>query len=170
MADDISVTIGKVTELTLITPITDGKAGQLRQVLQALQIKPDSPIKKISTIHFARWVIFDDDTRLLFTSNFDGNWLDYLRDFSTLAPDGIDLIWGNCDGYPGARQFDEFTAWVRENQVKVDLFYPAYPEATVKDVLKALDWKAKTENYLRELQKPPQPGGGGPGPGDSPNP
>lgn len=155
MADDISVTIGKVTELTLITPITKGKAPQLRQILQGIQVTPDSPIKKISTIHFARWVIFDNDTRLLFTSNFDGTWIDYLRDFSVLAPDGLDLIWSNCDGYPGARNFDAFTGWVRSYQIKVDLFYPAYPNATVKDVLQALDWKAKTDAYLRELAKPP---------------
>jgi len=155
MADDISVTIGEVTELTLITPITKGKAPQLREVLRATQVSPNSPIKKISTIHFARWVIFDNDTRLLFTSNFDGSWLDYLRDFSVLTPDGLDQIWGNCDDYPGARNFDQFTAWVRRFQIPVDLFYPAYPDATVKDVLQALDWKKKTDAFQRELAKPP---------------
>jgi hypothetical protein len=157
MADDISVSIGKVTELTVISPITNGKAARLREVLHSVQTAPNNMIKKISTIHFARWALIDNDTRLLFTSNFDGTWMESLRDFSTLTPDGLDMIWGNCDGYPGARDFDKFTAWVRAHQVKVDLFYPAYPNATVKDVLQALDWKAKTDVFLRELSKPPTP-------------
>ncbi|MBT2234295.1 hypothetical protein [Nonomuraea sp. NEAU-A123] len=29
---------------------------------------------RIGTLHDARWVLFDDDTRLLFATNFDGDW------------------------------------------------------------------------------------------------
>ena len=81
-APTISKTIGQVTELTVIAPLKPGAAASLRQVLGALQVSPDSPIKQISTIHFARWVVIDNDQRLLFTSNFDGSWETYLRDFS----------------------------------------------------------------------------------------
>jgi hypothetical protein len=51
----ISKTIGQVTELTVIAPLKAGAAASLRQVLHGLQISPDSPIKKINSIHFARW-------------------------------------------------------------------------------------------------------------------
>src|SRR5438552_13217692 len=132
MATDttISKTIGQVTELTVIAPLKVVAAASLRQVLNALQTRENSPIKKISTIHFARWVIIDNDTRLLFTSNFDGPWLDYSNDFSTLAPDGLDMIWGNCEEYPGPSQFEQFKAGVRRSQVKVVLFSPAFPNPT----------------------------------------
>jgi hypothetical protein len=157
MADEISVTIGQVTELTLITPIVPGRAPVLRKVLQSIQVNPESPIRRISTIHYARWVLIDGDTRLLFTSNFDGSWEQYLRDFSTIVPEGLDMIWSNCVDYPagGSKQFEAFIAWVRKHQVKVDLYYAAYPDASVRDVLRALDWTAKTERFLRELQTPP---------------
>lgn len=153
-----SKTIGQVTELTVITPIKDCSVDKLRQVLAGIQASPESPIKRISSIHFARWVIFDNDTRLLFTSNFDGTWEKYLRDFVELASDGLDAIWSNCVGYPGAKPFEGFKKYVEENQVKTDLFYPAYPAASVKQILKALDWEKKTNAFQRELSKPPKPG------------
>ncbi|MCZ6860457.1 MAG: hypothetical protein O7I42_09305 [Alphaproteobacteria bacterium] len=151
-----SITLGgNITELTVITPIIEGRSETLRQVLQGIQISPDSPIKKISTIHYARWVIFDNDTRLLFTSNFDGTWKKYLEDFVNLIPDGLDAIWGNCVGYPGATPFEGFAKYVRDHQIKTDLFYAAYPEVTVKGVLKALDWEKKTNDFLDKLAEPP---------------
>jgi hypothetical protein len=149
----ISKTVGQVTELTVIAPLNPGAAPQLRQVLNALQISADSPIKQISTIHFARWVIFDKDERLLFTSNFDGSWESYLRDFSQKTPEGMDRIFGHCKGYPpgGCRDFEAFKAYVHEYQVPTDLFYAAYPEASVKAVREAFRVKALTDEFLRKL-------------------
>ena len=60
MSDDISVTIGKVTELTVISPIIEGREQILRQVLQGIHASEESPIRKISTIYYARWVIIDN--------------------------------------------------------------------------------------------------------------
>lgn len=151
--DTISKTIGQVTELTCICPLKPGAATSLRKVLGSLQINPDSPIKQINTIHFARWVIFDDDKRMLFTSNFDGSWEAYLRDFSQKTPEGMDLIFGHCDGYPpgGCRDFEAFKAYVRQHQIVTDLFYAAYPEVSVKGVLEAVRVKGLTDDFLRKV-------------------
>jgi hypothetical protein len=141
----VSKTIGQVTELTVIAP--------LRQVLNGLQVTPESPIKQIGTIHFARWVIIDNDSRLLFTSNFDGSWENYLRDFSQKTPEGMDRIFGHCDGYPdgGCRDFEAFKDYVAKYQVTTDLFYAAYPETSVKGVIEALRVKKLTDEFLRQL-------------------
>jgi hypothetical protein len=146
-----SKSIGKVTELTIINKIIPGKADQLRQTLAAIQVSPNSPIKKISTIHFARWVIIDNDTRLLFCSNFDGSWEQYLRDFATLAPEGLDAIWQYVEGYPKSQPFEPFANFVRQSQVSVDLFYAAYPDATVKSVLRALDVKTLVDKFVEQV-------------------
>ncbi len=143
--------IGQVTALTLITLIKPGQAPSLRQVLEGLQILPDSPIKRISTIHFARWVIIDNDTRLLFTSNFDGTWERYLKDFSELTPEGLDRIWSHCEEYPGARPYEPFSQWVKKYQIPTTLFYAAYPELTVKEVLRTAAWKRKFDQFLQDL-------------------
>jgi len=151
--DTISKTIGVVTEVTVIAPLKEGGAARLRQVLAGLQTNPDSPIKQLDTIHFARWVIIDNDTRMLFTSNFDGSLGAYLQDFSIKTPQGMDAIFGNCEGYPpgGCADFDAFIAYVRKHQVPTDLFYAAYPESTVKAVKKALEVKALADQLLDKL-------------------
>jgi hypothetical protein len=149
----VSKTIGQVTELTVIAPLKPGAAASLRQVLNGLQVTPESPIKQIGTIHFARWVIIDNDSRLLFTSNFDGSWENYLRDFSQKTPEGMDRIFGHCDGYPegGCRDFEAFKNYVAKYQVTTDLFYAAYPETSVKGVTEALRVKKLTDEFLRQL-------------------
>ena len=150
----ISKTVGQVTELTCIAKIIPGKADELRAALNA--VDPNN-LKKMPTIHFARWVIFDNDTRLLFCSNFDGGWEDYLQDFSVNDPEGLDFVFQFCEGWPGAQPFEPFRDYVRAHQIETTFFYPAYPMASFKQILKALDWKNKTDNYMRELQKPPSP-------------
>lgn len=151
--DNISKTIGIVTELTVIAPLKEGAAPRLRQVLQALQVNPQSPLKQIDTIHFARWVIFDNDTRMLFTSNFDGSWENYLRDFSLKTPQGMDAIFGNCAGYPegGVADFEAFKAYVRQHQVPTELFYAAYPETSVHAVRRAVEVKSLVDDFVRKL-------------------
>lgn len=133
----MGVTVGQVTAMTVITPIKPGMAGKLRQVLQGIQAAPNSLIQKINTIHYARWAIIDNDTRLLFTSTFDGTGEQYLGDFVNMIPEGLDQIWNNCVGYPGARS-EAFKAYVREHEVNADVFYAAYPNTTVKQVLDAI--------------------------------
>ncbi len=141
------------TEMTLITNILPEKLLILRQVLAAVQ---PSLIEEIGTIHFARWVIIDSDTRLLFDSNFDGTWDQYLDDFVDHEPlrAGLDRIWGCCKGYPekGAIDRQVFKEWVRSHQTKAELFYSAYPKNTHKDVLKAIAVRDKFVDLLQSLQ------------------
>lgn len=146
-----SVTKGQVTAMTVITPITQGRLENLRAALKVIGAKTDGPITKINTIHYARWVIIDGGTRLLFTSNFDGTAEDYLRDFVEKASDGLDAIWGNCDGYPGAKPFDKFLAYVDEHEYTAELFYPAYPDATVKQIQKSLALRKAFHTVLDEM-------------------
>src|SRR4028119_186031 len=97
-----------------ITSITTIKPDRLQQLKAVLAKFGDpsrvSPITAISTIHFARWVIIDNDTRLLFTTNFDGTWDSYINDFIENASEGMDAIWSNCEGYPagGAKDAEAF--------------------------------------------------------------
>ena len=57
----------------------------------------------IATIHEARFVLFDDDTRLLFATSFDGPWDSYMEDFFTSGPTLalFDVIFKHVDGYEG---------------------------------------------------------------------
>jgi hypothetical protein len=57
----------------------------------------------LSTIHFARWVLIDDNRRLLFFSNYDFSWESYLGDFIDQASDGLTGIWCNTTFFPRVR-------------------------------------------------------------------
>ena len=149
-----SKTIGQVTELTLIANLKPGTAATYKEVLARAQASPNGELfKRLPTIHFARWVLFDNDTRLLFTSNFDGSWEAYIRDFSIEAPDAMDGVFQWCEGYPekGCRDFDAFKQFIVDHQVFTNLFYAAYPNASVKAVLKALEVKKLTDDFVEQL-------------------
>ncbi len=57
----------------------------------------------ITSIHEARFVLFDDDTRLAFITSFDGPWDAYMEDFFTSGPTlGLfDVIFRHVEGYEG---------------------------------------------------------------------
>jgi hypothetical protein len=96
----------------------------------------------ITSIHFARWSMIDEGRRLLFFSNFDGSWENYLSDFVDRAAKGLTLAWSNTIEFPrtmflvfkGATKENLFKAVVRKNQIETNVWYSAYPTLTVKEI------------------------------------
>ena len=153
-----------VTELTCIAPLKSSKAGKpsgadtLRAIF-AQREEDDrqgkrNPIENIGTIHYARWVIIDKDKRLLFTSNFDGGLNDYLKEFAERDERMLNLIFGCCEGWPGARPAEGFIKYVEEHQVIAAYYYAPYARYTVGEVKRALYWKKTTEDFLKEVGTP----------------
>ncbi len=96
----------------------------------------------IPTIHFARWVMLDNDKQVLFFSNFDGSWQQYLGDFIDKSGWGLTAIFSNTENFPASRYlfwggaYDEehFLAWSRYYQVPTHVWYCAYPHLSIKNV------------------------------------
>jgi hypothetical protein len=42
--------------------------------------------QKVGTLHNMRFVFFDNDTRILFATAYDGDWDTYINDFATKIP------------------------------------------------------------------------------------
>lgn len=148
--------------LTAVTPIIPGRRAQLQQVLAAVSERiatgGPTPLDEIGTVHFARWVVLPDDQdggALLFTTNFDGPWDDYIEDFAARAPESFDAIYSNCEGWPerGSRDVEAFKAYVREHEVPTAVYYRAYPTATVKQVKAALKLKDAVDKLLTVLNE-----------------
>ena len=97
----------------------------------------------------------DDAGSLLFTSNFDGPWENYIEDFAAKSAPTFDAIYCHCEGWPpnGARDVDAFEAYVRKYEVPVEVYYRAYPMATVRQVRSALRLKAATTAMLDMLNE-----------------
>ncbi len=146
--------------LTALTPIIPGQRARLQEVLASVRARIDSggptPLDQIGTVHFARWVVIPDDQdggQLLFTTNFDGPWDDYIEDFAAESAESFEAIYSNCVGWPGAQDVDAFKAYVRQHQIPEDVYYRAYPTATVRQVKAALKLKEAANNLLAVLNE-----------------
>ena len=89
----------------------------------------------MGTLHDMRVVFFDNDTRMLFATVFDGTWDNYIDDFGTKMPDQLDALFAEAEGYPGIRD-PKIKDYIRKVQIKADMFYCAYPDATVRQIRK----------------------------------
>jgi hypothetical protein len=141
---------GRSNEFTLILPLKPGGAERMRKKMSDTYLARDkSETDRIGTIHDMRFVIFDNDSRLLFASTFDGDWDAYINDFATIIPDEIDFQFGEVEGYPGVRSPD-IKDFIVKHQVPAIHFYSAYPNASVRDVWKALKIKGGIDVVLDE--------------------
>jgi len=129
------------------------KPGKIRLItLQGLMLFAKALIKNlfvngklmgIPTIHFARWVMIDNQKRMLFFSNFDGSWQQYLGDFIDKSGWGLTGIWSNTQKFPktkflfaaGAYDEEHFLAWSRYFQIPTAVWYCAYPHLSIKNVI-----------------------------------
>jgi hypothetical protein len=76
----------------------------------------------------------------------------YINDFATIIPDQIDFDFEEVEGYPGIHS-PNIKDFIVKHQVSATSFYSAYPNATVRDVWKALKIKDALNNLLDEAAK-----------------
>lgn len=119
----------------------------LKIVLGAINLLSGTVFNKgklgsIPSIHFARWVMTDQRRRLLFFSNFDGSWENYLGDFVDKAAIGLTAVWSNAENFPrtrnllqeGATDEHAFKEWARAHQVQTQVWYSAYKTLSVQNI------------------------------------
>ncbi len=139
---------GQASEFTLISKLKPGGAERFRKFMaDGFTGDRQKNTDSIGTLHDLRFVIFDNDTRIIFASTFDGTWDKYMDDFGGIIPDEIDLLFHEFEGYPGINS-PGIKDWVVKQQVTAVGFYSAYPDATVRDVWKALKTKKALDALL----------------------
>ena len=133
---------GKVSELTVLMPLKPGGADRLRRILKLLH--GHFSADKVGTVHDMRFLIVDNDSKLLFATAYDGQWDPYIDDFATKIPDEMDLVFSSLEGWPGIRD-PSVKDYIVKHQITADGWYVASPSLTVVDtrrlerVGKALD-------------------------------
>jgi hypothetical protein len=142
---------GVTNEFTLICRVRPGAAPALRAALAESQADPrrQASTERISTLHDSRWVVFDDDTRLMFCSNFDGDWDQYIDDFGAMVPEVFDHLFQYVEDYPGIRD-PRIKDFLTAHQAEASLYFRAYPDASVPEVKKALRVYRSFEALLDE--------------------
>jgi hypothetical protein len=128
-------------QLTLVTVVASGRVDRLRVVMSAIdayarRLSSPGSLTGISTIHFVRWLVIDNGRRLLFVSDYDNSWENYIDEFAEMILSGLDAIWDTALGYPpdGARDLPAFKRFLRCHQVPAEVFFSAYPGETVLNI------------------------------------
>ncbi|HEY2438806.1 MAG TPA: hypothetical protein VGI07_01175 [Solirubrobacteraceae bacterium] len=136
------VSVGSTSEFSLFFRIKPGHGTALREALGALQgtpgYRPGDFGMAVATIHEARFVLFDGDTRLLFATSFDGPWDAYMEDFLTSGPTLalFDAVFQHVEGYEGLPDLAALQAFILGAQVTAAAYARNYP-GTVKEIRKA---------------------------------
>src|SRR6478672_11104051 len=134
--------VGPTSEFSLFFRVKSGEGPSLRAALVDLQdtpgYRPGDYGMAVQTIHEARFVLFDDDTRLAFVTSFDGPWDAYMEDFFTSGPTLalFDVIFRHVEGYDGLPDISALRAFVLDAEQTAPAYARNYP-GTVKEIRKA---------------------------------
>ena len=146
---------GKVYAMNAITPMKTWKTWILRVIFWALwNITPlQQDLINLSFIEFARWAVvpragfpyLGNGQRkenlkydyLLFFSNFNGTWNQYIDAFSAVLSKGLNLVWRWSEKFPGSMPVTLFKEYIARVQFDTDYYYTAYPHATANDLKSA---------------------------------
>lgn len=148
---DQGLQLGQAHEFLILLPLKEGGAQRMRDKAKSFGLEDVQKIDKIATVHDFRYAIFDNDTRLLFASTYDGGFEQYIKDFSTIIPDQIDEFFGDCEGYPGVRH-PEIWTYIAKYQLQSLVFYSAYPDVSVRKVWKGQRLLKTFEDLLDQAQ------------------
>lgn len=169
-----------------LTHLADVKPGVLRLLLLELALWiwgywathyfTEGRLGGIEGIHFARWVLVTDKVagaggrrrrrhRLLFFSNYDGSWEQYLGNFVDRASVGLTSIWCNTEGFPrtrlrvwpprielGADREEDFKQWVRRQQVYTQVWFSRHPDLSVSNITNNREIRARVRSRMTSRQ------------------
>ena len=137
------LSVGPTSEFSLFFRVKAGEGENLRTALRDLQetpgYRPGDYGMAIATIHEARFVLFDDDTRLAFLTSFDGSWDAYMDDFFTSGPTLalFDVVFRHVEGYEGLPDLQALKAFILGAEETAAVYQRNYG-GTVKEIRRAL--------------------------------
>jgi hypothetical protein len=147
-------TAGKAYAMNVITPMSPAVTWLQRLIFMVARAFPGTlqGLLGLKLIHFARWVIIRradwpdlgqgkqslQHDYMLFFSNFNGTWDQYIDAFSDGIPDGLDLFWYASIKYPHSIPISAFKDYITYNQIDTDYYYNATPGAAQRDIKSAL--------------------------------
>ncbi len=145
---------GKAYVMNVITPMPPWLTWLNRLAYMATRAFPSTlaGLLGLTFIHFGRWAIVKrnqwpdlgqgkqnlQNDYMLFSSNFNGTWDQYLDAFSDAIPSGVDLYWISSTKFPHSIPSTPFKDYIRANQLTTDYYFNATPGAAVSDIKAAL--------------------------------
>src|SRR3954464_14276658 len=140
--------------MNVITPMRPWKTELNRLIFMVARVIPTTlrGLLGLSLIHFARWVIIKrkdwpdlgqgkqklQNDYMLFCSNFNGTWDQYIDAFADGIPNGLDLFWYSSTKFPHSIPITPFKSYIRGNQIDTNYYYNATPGSAQRDIKAAL--------------------------------
>lgn len=163
---------GKAYAMNVVSPQKSWKSLILSLLFKLFQPHfTQTDLRKLSFIHFARWTIIPSNgfphfstqnkreslkyDYLLFESNFNGSWNEYVDAFNTVLSFKLNLVWLWSENFPGSKPLSPFKAYIEHNQKYNDYYYMAYPGAAVSDVKNALAVAAEFRSLAADAKNGP---------------
>ena len=141
---------GKAYAMNVMTPMRPWRTAISTFIFVAARALPDklAGLLGLSIIHFARWVMVRRDQwpdlgqgreqlvndYMLFCSNFNGTWDQYIDAFSDGLPNGLDMFWYSSTKYPKSIPITPFKDYIRANQIDTNYYYNATPGSGQRDI------------------------------------
>ena len=145
---------GKAYAMNVMTPSKPKITWVNRLLFMAARGMPERllGLLGLSLIHFARWVIIKPEDwpdlgqgkqtvkndYMLFCSNFNGTWDQYIDAFSDGIPSGLNLFWFSATKYPLSIPVTPFKNYISHNQISTDYYYNATPGSAQRDIKTSL--------------------------------
>ena len=145
---------GKAYAMNVVTPMRPALTWVNRLIFMVSRAIPAtlSGLLGLSIIHFARWAFIRRDQwpdlgqgkqslqndYMLFCSNFNGTWDQYIDSFSDGIPNGLDLFWWSSTKYPHSIPVLPFKRYITANQIGTDYYYNGTPGSAQRDIKAAL--------------------------------
>jgi hypothetical protein len=162
---------GKVYAMNAITPMKPWKTWIVRVIFFVLwHVKPlQQDLINLSFIEFARWVVVPRRgfpalgsgqaqeiltyDYLLFFSNFNGTWDQYIDAFSAVLSKGLNLVWRWSEKFPGSVPVTMFKEYIARVQFDTDYYFTAYPHATANDLKSAHIVQASLDGLVQRSRE-----------------
>jgi hypothetical protein len=161
---------GKAYAMNVITPLAWYTAWMNRLAFWAAGAFPSTTLglRTLSLIHYARWVIVKpsqfpnlgngqpkEDLKydyMLFFSNFNGSWNQYVDSFSSAISTGLNMFWIKNIKYPQSVPMLPFHRYITSNQIWTDYYYNAYPMASSNDVKAGQRVRTGLLSFIKDVE------------------
>ncbi|VAW98420.1 hypothetical protein MNBD_GAMMA22-2498 [hydrothermal vent metagenome] len=164
---------GNAYGLTILCPIKNGikddksYSSLTRWHLQDMQLNEHSPMAKVPETYMCRFYVLNDvfyegspaheehlkSHYLVFSSNFHGSMEDYLRNMWQNVTTQVIDIWKYCVAFDKVTDADGFVNYIKQCQVKNNLFFVGANDESLAEQLKALYLKQEFSKFVFENQK-----------------
>ena len=138
----------RANALSIVVPVT--KPLEMRLWLNWLSWSTErsrlETIDRLRFIYAIRWTVLppfpalepgrpaDPRPHLLFESNFDGDWAEYLEVFGAVQGFQLGEIVRRTEAFPGLRDLDLFKRWAKSYDHLPEHYSSAYPDLTAIDI------------------------------------